>query len=169
MTATWRNWGSRVEWDGAVDPAIKDRLTTFLDLAMAKVATLAAGLTDGVDIDVVASLSGHLQQIAGAMASDAEETAQAIHAWAMETANETEVSHWRVAIAWTLEDEAPAVQFVSVALLLERICHALVAGCPELDTEGVLDAAADVLEQHTRTVLSGVQTGRIPAGSYRVM
>jgi len=166
--ATWRDWTSCVQWDGEVDPAIKDRLTTFLDHAMAKVAILAAGLHDGSDLDIVAALSGHLQEVSAVAASDAEETARAIHAWAIETADETAVSHWRLGITWTLEDDPPAVQFVTVAVLLERICHA-VADHPKLDTEGVLAAAADVLEQHTRSVLSGVQSGRIPASTYRVM
>jgi hypothetical protein len=167
--ATWRQWSTRVEWDGEVDPAIKERLGTFLDRAMARTAILAAGLNGGTDLDIVAALSGHLQQLATALASDAEETARAIAEWAIETADETEVSHWRLAIAWTLEDDAVAVQFVAVAVLLERICHAVVAGRPELDTEGVLAAATDRLEEHTRSVLRGVLSGRISASTYRVM
>jgi hypothetical protein len=167
--ATWRDWATLVEWDGDVDPAIKERLGTFLDLAMAKVAILAAGLHDASDLDIVAALSGHLQEVSVALASDAEETAREIHEWAILTADEPEVSNWRLGITWTLEDDPPAVQFVTVATLLERICHAVVAGCPELDNEDVLDAAADRLEQHTRSVLVDVLTGRISASTYRVM
>jgi hypothetical protein len=167
--ATWRDWTSRLEWDGDVEPAIKDRLASFLNRAMDKIAALAAGLDGGTDLDIVAALSGELRPLGAALASEAEDTAQAIHEWAIETADRTEVRTWQRAIAGMLEAESTAVQFVSVAVLLERICHAVVAGCPELDTEGVLAAAADRLEQHTRAVLAGVQAGRISPSTYRTM
>jgi hypothetical protein len=157
-------WPTLVKWDGDVDPAIKDRLELFLNLAKARFASLVERLDDMTDPDRMAALSAYVQPLAAALASAAaEDTARAIHEWAIETADETAVRTCQRTIAWTLEDETPPVSFVTAAVLLARICRAVVASHPELAAESVLAAAADRLEQHTQSVLEGVLTGRISA------
>ena len=69
----------------------------------------------------------------------------------------------------TCDDDAVPVRWVTVGLLLERVCRATIASRRYVDMEDVLGTAANALEAGLRCVLTDVLADRIPPNVYRTM
>jgi hypothetical protein len=165
----WTRWHISVAWEPDVAPDLKDRLDAFLTVVLTRVASLAVRLDGALDVDVLAALSGVLSQVERRTRPDTDLMVAAVHLWGKTLADETAVAAWQRVIEQTCVDDAVPVQWVTVGLLLERVCRALLASRRHEDMEDVLETAADALEAGTRCVLSDVLAHHIAANLFRSM
>jgi hypothetical protein len=179
-TCLWHAWHPTIAWDPdvPVPPDVRTRVTAFRGPVFAAHADFAAVLTDATDADLVAVLGAHVLRrlprptrpgtmaaLAGLVGDRLEAALDGAHA---ETDAEARLRAWLLAVNRILEDKAPAVQFASVAVFLERVLRALLDG-PETEDRHMLDHVSEGVVEALGALLTAVGARAIPPETYHVM
>lgn len=170
----WTAWKTEVEWpetERPVAPAVKHALEGFLARVLIGVDTLAATLKARRDLDVVAVLADRLERLDAPGVPAVDPIVVMLGAEAAGLADHVAVSNRMKALDDVLAGQPVPVAWVSIALLVERVCRAMAAA----GREGQFDEPDDVLmvaatlEGQVREVLGAVARREIAPNTYRVM
>lgn len=164
---SWRLWTTALEWAPDAAPAVRARLSPFLDCVLPKVSQLGVCLVGADAAEVVAALTSYVERTD--LAPSVAEALIAVAEYLRPVADPARIATWITMTTDTLEAEASTIQFVVAVLLLERVVRAVADSRPTgLEVE-VLLAAATALEEAVRQVMVDVLNDRVPANTYRTM